>query len=441
MQNNTLSPMSWRSARSALNVMINPKTIDRIVKEEKRSAAGAPAVLRAHELLASLVNHALQPTGTLSAHAQEVTGKKVGDAALAARRQNLAWQALERILEIALKPLARPQQEPTAFYQGWRLVALDGTKFSLRNTPAILGCVSKAISRRLAAAFAKLNVVVLLELGVHNPLAVAVGRGGESEMELARRLLTRIPSRSLFLGDRYYGVGPVVELLLPLCTQGRAFLVRVKENLRSKLVQALPDGSALVEVRCKKQWHLVREIHGTLRTREGRWVRVRLWTSLLDAKAHPARELLRLYAQRWEQEIGYKELKIELHGGALLQSQTVETAAQEVAALVLAQAVLVRVRQRAGRAAGTLRISFVKTLDVVRKLWWFVALAEDLLAPKKLTVLVNRAIRRLAQQVSAPRRARSCPRAVRQPVSSWPRLLRNTQATGPIHYKLTPVTT
>jgi hypothetical protein len=317
---------------------------------------------------------------------------------------------------------------------------MDGSTFSLRNTPWILACMSKTASRRLKAAFAKLNIVVLTEVGVHNPLALAVGRGGESEMALARRLFDWLPPRCLFLSDRYYGVGPVVDLLLPLrASRGVEFLARVKERLGVKAVETLADGSAIVEVRAGKERHRVREIRGLVQTRSGRAVRVRLWTSLLDARRHPALELLRLYAQRWEQEIGYKEMKIDLHGGALLKSHTVETAAQEIAALVLALAALARVRQRAGRAVGVLRISFVKTLDVVRKLWWFVALAEDLLPPDKLRILVNRALRRLTRQVSAPRRPRSCPRAVRQPVSSWPRLLSNTHEQGPIHYQLSPV--
>jgi hypothetical protein len=440
MQTKNSCLMPWRSERSALNVMIHPKTINRIVREGKHSVAGAPAVLKAHELMASLVYHAMQPVGTLGAHTREATGKKMSDSALSERRQNLEETALERIMAEALKPVARREQESTAFYQQWRLVALDGTEFSLRNTPAILERINKVASRRLRAAFAKLNVVVLMELGVHNPLALAVGRDGESEMKLARRLVYGMPTDSLFLGDRYYGVGPVVDLFLPLHEErGVEILVRVKERIGAKILETLADGSALVEVRAGKQRHLVREIRGLIQTRDGRGVRVRLWTTLLDARKHPALALLRLYAQRWEQEIGYKELKVELHGGDLLQSQTVETAAQEIAALVLAQAVLVRVRQRAGRAAGVLRISFVKTLDVVRKLWWFVALAEDLLPAGKMKLLVNRAMRRLAEQISAPRRARACPRAVRQPVSSWPRLLKNTSETGPIYYKLIPV--
>ena len=45
---------------------------------------------------------------------------------------------------------------------------------------------------------------------------------------------------------------------------------------------------------------------------------MRLWTSLLDWKKHPAGELLALYAQRWEQESFYRELKVDMRSSPLV---------------------------------------------------------------------------------------------------------------------------
>src|SRR3974390_3065912 len=87
---------------------------------------------------------------------------------------------------------------------------------------------------------------------------------------------------------------------------------------------------------------------------------VRLWTSLLDWRRHPAAELLALYARRWEQEVFYKELKVDMRSTPYLQSHTPLTAIQEIAALILAYAVLVdyRVAAAGGSEVGVLRISF-----------------------------------------------------------------------------------
>ena len=61
---------------------------------------------------------------------------------------------------------------------------------------------------------------------------------------------------------------------------------------------------------------------------------VRLWTSLSGAQAS-AEQLIELYARRWEQEVFYRELKLQVARGELLQSHTPETAQQEIAAYAL----------------------------------------------------------------------------------------------------------
>ena len=72
------------------------------------------------------------------------------------------------------------------------------------------------------------------------------------------------------------------------------------------MLAVYPDGSALVEICAGQQTRLVREIVGRVqRGGRGPATVVRLWTSLLDWRRHPAAELLALYAQRWEQEIFY----------------------------------------------------------------------------------------------------------------------------------------
>jgi IS4 transposase len=220
--------------------------------------------------------------------------------------------------------------------------------------------MGKARSRRGRAAFPKVGAAVLVELGLHNPLAAALGANGESEMVLAKRVLLGQPAKSLLLSDRYYGVA---ELLVGLSAEEeRHFLARVKKNLKRRLIKVYPDGSALVEISSgKKKKRLVREILGRVqRGARGRATTVRLWTSLLDWHRHPAAELLALYAQRWEQEVFYKELKVDMRSTPCLQSHTPLTAIQEIAALILAYAVLVDYRVEAASVGdvGVLRISF-----------------------------------------------------------------------------------
>jgi hypothetical protein len=188
---------------------------------------------------------------------------------------------------------------------------------------------------------------------------------------------------------------------------------------------------------------VVREIIGRVRRGNGSWSDVRLWTSLLDWKKHPASGLLALYAQRWEQESFYRELKVDMRSSPLVQSHTPLTAAQEIAALIIAYAILVKERIKAAKVGEVpvLRISFLKTLEAVRGLWNFLEVTHDLLDARGVRLAILRTMRRIAEMALPKRRQRSCPRALRQPVSSWPRLLKNSSINTPPEYQLIALTT
>ena len=396
-----------------------------------------PPVITAVELMQGLIFHVVAEAGTLAQHVKQLTGKTITDGALAQRRALLPPALFEELMGAALKPKGDPGQHPEAFYHGLRLCGVDGTLFSITNTPQVKKQMRKARSRRGRAAFAKVGAVVMVELGLHNPLAAALGASGESEMVLAQQVLSAQPVKSLLLSDRYYGVGPVL-VGLP-AEEERHFLVRVKKKLKRRLLEAYPDGSALVEITSGQGTRLVREILGRVR-RGGRGcgTTVRLWTSLLDWRRYPATELLALYGRRWEQEVFYRELKVDTRSTPYLQSHTPLTAIQEIAALILAYAVLVDYRVEAASVGevGVLRISFMKTLQVVQGLWQFLEVSADLLNPAGVRLVVRRSLRRIAEMAIPKRRQRSCQRALRQPVSSWPRLRKNTYRKGAVDYSV-----
>ena len=221
---------------------------------------------------------------------------------------------------------------------------------------------------------------------------------------------------------------------------GSEFLFRARTQIKVQVVRRFKDGSRLVRVPVRQkgkphrivEWLELREIRVRLHRQGHRSTELRLWTSLLDPNAAPAAELVELYAKRWEHELFYRELKRQLRKSALLQSHTVVTAAQEIAALMLAAALLAKERDRA--AAGqvpVLRVSFSKLLELIRPLWLTLALADDVLEEWQKQELTQRFYRKAGMYVTPKRRARSCPRKVRQPVSGWPRLMRNEYGEGP----------
>lgn len=391
-------------------------------------------------LIQALLFHFLFPTGSFAEHLRQLTGLILAESTLAERRGALSWQPLVVCLRQALRPLAQPQHHPQAFWRGWRLAAWDGTQFSLTNTAQILAHFPKAAARRSRAAWAKLRVVVLLELGLHNPLAVQVGFHGESEVALARALVASVQTGMLLLADRLTGGGRLLAELSRRCqTVGSQFLVRVNERTRIQRLKRLAAGSRRVAVTIRNPEHprqiletlTLREIRVRLTRRGWRTVQLRLWTSLWDPRQAPALELARLYAQRWEHELYWRQMQRELRKSEVLRSHTPETATQEVLLLVLATALLAQERARA--AAGqqpVLDISFLKCLELLRPLWLLLALAVEVLTPQAKRQLVRVCYREIQRCTKPKRRARTCLRAVRQPVTGWPRLLEPKYTTG-----------
>jgi hypothetical protein len=399
------------------------------------------------QVLPALIFHVMNPAGTLAEHFAQLFEDALADSSLSERRTRLPWEVFTELMRLGLRPLARAAAHPDAFWRSWRLVALDGTQFSLTNTPQVKATARKAKCRRGRAAFAKLTTGVLLELGLHHPLAAAIGRGGQSEWVLALELLAQLPARALLLADRLHGCAAFVASALAACEKaGGHFLIRARTNIKVQVVRRFKDGSRLVRVPVRQkgkprvitQWLELREIRVRVQRPGHRAQELRLWTSLLDPKSAPARELIELYARRWEHELYYRELKRQLRKSEVLQSHTIETGAQEIAAVVLASALLARERMRAAAGAvPVLRVSFVKTLELLRPLWLTLALGGDLLSTRQKEQLTERFLERAGRYVTRRRkRPRSCPRAVRQPVSGWPRLLHNQSWEGPLQFTL-----
>src|SRR6266705_587854 len=330
------------------------------------------------QLLPALTFHVMQETGTLADHLFQLFREPLADSSWPDGRLRLPWEIFPELMRRAFRPRATPHRHRDAFWRGWRLVALDGTQFSLTTTPQILATLPKARTRRGRAAFAKLTTAVLLEVGLHNPLAAAIGRRGESEWDLAHTLLAQLPKRALLLADRLYGCAAFAAQALAACERvGSHVLLRARTYIKPRVRKRLRDGSRVIQVAVRQKgrpqrilrWLELREIRVRVGRKGHRTQEVRLWTSLMDPRTAPALELAQLYARRWEHELYFREVKRQVRTTAVLQSHTVDTAAQEVAALILASALLATERARA--AAGhvpVLHVSFGKILDLVQPL-------------------------------------------------------------------------
>ena len=157
-------------------------------------------------------------------------------------------------------------------------------------------------------------------------------------------------------------------------------------------------------------------------TKKG-YPRATLLTSLLDPEKYPAEELIALYHERWETELGYDEVKTHLlDRQETIRSKTPEGVRQELWGIAIAYN-LVRVEmERAAAEAGVLptRISFVGALAMIRE--EFMWLVSPRVTPGAIPASLQRLRKRLKRLVLPPRRSeRNYPRAVKLKMSSYPR--------------------
>ena len=148
-----------------------------------------------------------------------------------------------------------------------------------------------------------------------------------------------------------------------------------------------------------------------------------LLTSLLDPVAYPAAEIIALYHERWELELGFDEVKTHTleRQEALLRCKAPERVTQELWGLALAYNLVRLAMARVARQAGVspTRISYRHALNFIRLFWLSAHLVSPGALPRRLDALHEE----LALLILPPRRSRRFPRAVKIKMSKFPRKL------------------
>jgi len=413
--------------------------------------------ISAVQIITALVVSIMQVQGSIGQVARRLFNMDISDAALSQRRARMGEDIFQLVLRHTLRALADALLHPCCFLGQWRLVGIDGTHWSLINTLANNQAVGKVKSRRGQAAFGKVMLCALVELGTHAPLAAALGFEDKNEQGVSLTLLAQLPPRSLLILDRLYGSAPVLHALQEHCPASSShYLVRVRGKLAVEVLKPHRDGSAQVQVSLRDK-ERPRQVNAVMETREVRgqvwsrsqkqWVEVRLWTSLSPQHAS-ARELLAAYAKRWEQELCYRELKMDLRGSELLRSQTPVSAAQELLCMLIGCSILAGHRLAAAgqsgdpavQQAGAVRISFGVCRQHMLGLWLTLEAGATILSEEQKRALTIAVHQQIAAQALRERRPRTCQRKVRQPITKWPRMLEPTSWSSPLKSKILRIT-
>lgn len=361
-------------------------------------------------VLAGLGRGLCRPVAWMAAGSRRVPTS----AAITRSRRRLGLKPLRRLARWLCRGWwCRPE---LAHWRGMPLLALDGTRLRMPDTPenrAHFG--SHPAGARASTAFPFTHVVVAMCALTHVVLAFAVGKTHTHERTLCQRLLRKLPMRTLLLLDRgFFGYA----LFLDVLARGHAFVARAPGHIRYRRVRRLERHDHLVRITRQPAARRQRpDLPATLDLRlvacRRRGFRpVLLFTTLLDAQAYPAEEIVALYRERWEVELGFDEIKTHLLAKHVpLRSQSPALVRQEIDALLIAyNAVRMLMAQAAHDARiDARRLSFTDALERLRDVTRRMAVASACLLPD----LFRTFLRDLAGCRLPPRRPRTYARAVK----------------------------
>jgi len=266
--------------------------------------------------------------------------------------------------------MAQPKTCPLAFYQGQRVVAMDGSNFELADEPENAKAFGYPGSRTGVAGHPQAQCAVLVECGTHAIIDANLGAYRVAEWDVCKPLLASLDGTVLCLADRGFNG---TEYWRSAAATGAQLLWRSTATRQLPMRQTPSDGSYL-------SWLMrrgdpasaitVRVIEYALPNADGELTRYRLVTSLLDEKRAPALELAALYHERWEVEGVFAELKTRLlHRRRVLRSKTPDLVRQEFYVWVLVH-YAVRWLMHAAATQHELpprKLSFVANVQLLRR--------------------------------------------------------------------------
>ncbi len=312
-------------------------------------------------------------------------------------RQRLPWQALLQALFLQAQQLLR--LTPTLLWHGRVIALIDGSTVRLRPHPGIAQQLPPQHNQhRHRTYWCLMRVVVDFCALSGAALDCALGSIHLSEQQLACQIILRAKLKSLFLGDRNFGVFRIVQVAR---TAGQEVLLRLTERRARKLLgRALQPGQYPVAWQPSRHDQLEpgsspeavpgRLLIAKIRRKGFRPQCLFLFTTLPDTAEFSLEQLVRIYGLRWHIELNLRYLKTQMD---MVQLEA-------------------------------------KSADMARKEWLAGLLAYNLVRAAQLCAALQAGLSPLSLSFSAVRRRledwlAQCLRNQHPLLDSWARLLRS----------------
>ena len=302
--------------------------------------------------------------------------------AISQARTRLGSGVMAELFKRVCVPVAK-RATVGAYYQQWRVMAIDGTVIDVPDTDvnaAEFGYSSQGTAKQ--GAFPQVRIVNLVECGTHASVWAEFAGVKTSERVLTERMAAAFTDDMIVLADRglysyhlwttamdggaqlLWRISKTVDL--PVLEQYRDGSFR-SELLPTKMKAAIKAGRIPVDV---GDYRIpVRVIEYIVKGR-GETETIRLITTILEPQRAPADTLAALYQQRWEHELVFDEIKThQMSQHRILRSRTPDLVKQEIWGLLITHyATQVFITEAADElGADPDRYSYVSTINIIRR--------------------------------------------------------------------------
>lgn len=288
-------------------------------------------------------------------------------------RERLGSTPLRTLFERVAQPLALVGT-PGCWLAGRRMVAIDGMTLDVADSEVNAAEFGRpGVNKGEQSAFPQARVVAIAECGTRAMFDAVVGPYTTGENTLAVDLVERLEPGMVLLADRGFCGYPLWDKAQ---ATGADLLWRAKSNMKPRHVETLDDGTWIGELRPggnagrRAEPHRVRVIDYQVDDGRTNDTAYRLFTTILDPTDASAVDLAGAYAQRWEIETAFDELKTHQRGPKIvLRSKLVDLVYQEIwGYLCCHYAIRTLMFEAADHVkVDTDRVSFVAALRLARR--------------------------------------------------------------------------
>jgi hypothetical protein len=335
-------------------------------------------------------------------HVSLLAGRAFTAAAYCQARAHLPLRVFQAVLRGVVDALV-PDTHTAGLWRGHRTFLVDGSSFSMPDTPELQACFGQPGAQRPGCGFPVATILALFHAGTGLLLEVLVAPLRSHEMALVSKIHPELTASDILVADR--GFCSFAHLAL-LTTQGVHAVLRMHQrqivDFRPRRPYALHGDKTALKGLPRSRWlrqlgvldqvvewfgpldrpewmpHdqfaalpetlIVRELRYRVGRRGFRTPWVTLVTTLLDEKVYPLEALAELYGMRWRVEQNLRHLKQTMKMD-VLKCKTVEGILKEltVYAIVynLVRVVMLEASGRQGIEVE--RISFVDALRWLAK--------------------------------------------------------------------------